>query len=207
MPMDERQQDIRVVVEQYQQILVSLAGKTNVSLATMVEGVAMLSRILRTDHQPAELQRLLAKNGMIEALLDAASATTNSLEPAQKRTLLPVVASRISLLLKGCEAAEGRMRRCKGYERLFDVISGLGVPADSNTLHSVLAMALHGEDPTVGGEARTIRTIEPVLYLLKWIETGGERAKKEDEDNEEELEQPASNVEQQAWLLLHARKT
>ncbi len=46
-PMEERQLDISVLVDQYQQILLSLTGKKEVSLATLVEGISLLTRTLQ----------------------------------------------------------------------------------------------------------------------------------------------------------------
>ena len=43
-PMEERQLDIKLLLDQYQQILISLTTKKEACLATLIEGVALLSR-------------------------------------------------------------------------------------------------------------------------------------------------------------------
>ncbi len=68
MPLEERQIDIGLLIEQYEQILMSLASKEDPSLATLVEGVAMLTRLLKAQDRSG-LQLLLTKYSMIETLL------------------------------------------------------------------------------------------------------------------------------------------
>lgn len=46
-PECERQLDITLVIQQYQQILTSLSEKDTANLATLIEGVAMLTRVLQ----------------------------------------------------------------------------------------------------------------------------------------------------------------
>jgi len=192
MPIEERQLDIALVIEQYQQILTALAAKEGVSLATMIEGVGVISRILsKKSPQPEELQRLLAKHGMIQSLLDVARNV--KLEEMQKRTLLPIIIQRISLLLRDCDAAVERMGKIDGYKCLFDIVEELGSP-DSSTLHAVLAMATHGDDHGKNDSKRQgilnerpqlIRNVEPISYLLRWM-------------RETDYEDP----EIQAWLAM-----
>ncbi len=170
MPMDERQLDISLLIEQYQQILSALAAKDSVTLATMVEGIGMISKILRRKTgavaegaSTEELQGLLAKHGMIETLLQVLKDVR--LESDLKKTLLPVAIDRISLLLKNCDVACQKMTKINGYAKLFEVVGDQG-PPEIGTLRSILAMATHGNSsvgPTV------IKNIEPVLYLLRWI--------------------------------------
>jgi len=46
-PFEGRQIDLSLVVDQYQQILLSLTSKPEVSLATLVEGLSLLTRTLQ----------------------------------------------------------------------------------------------------------------------------------------------------------------
>ena len=51
--------------------------------------------------------------------------------------------------------------------KLFAVVSSLG-PTDYNTLHTILAMATYGEDPTLtsaAGAGPRIRNMQPVSAL------------------------------------------
>ena len=69
--------------------------------------------------------------------------------------------------------------------KLFAVVSSLG-PTDYNTLHTILAMATYGEDPTLtsaAGAGPRIRNMQPVSALLTWL-------------TETEYE----NHDQQVWL-------
>ena len=43
-PMEERQLDIKLLLDQYQQILLSLTSKKEACLATLIEGISLLSR-------------------------------------------------------------------------------------------------------------------------------------------------------------------
>ena len=63
---------------------------------------------------------------------------------------------------------------------MFDVVSSLG-PTDYNTLHSILAMATFGEDPTLG--TAQIQNIQPIKALLTWL-----------------TETDYENHDQQVWL-------
>ena len=101
--MDERQLDLSTVIEQYQQILSSLAARETVTLATMIEGVSMVTRMLKVRRDATELQAVLAKNGMIETLLDVMQESR--LDTDLQKMPLPVIIARISLLLRDCEAA------------------------------------------------------------------------------------------------------
>jgi len=178
MPAEERQLDVSLVVEQYQQILTALAAKDGVALVTMIEGVGMISRILnKKKAHSAELQKLLAKHGMLQTLLNV--ATEVKLDAAQKKTLLPVVIQRISLLLRDCDAACERMSKLDGYRKLFEIVEGLGSP-DSSTLLAVLAMATHGDDELTMHDKRlgtrekldrpqVIQNVEPISCLLRWM--------------------------------------
>ncbi len=177
MPMDERQLDISLLVEQYQQILSALSSKDSVSLATMVEGVGMISKILRRSSAVPEseeesfsstekLQALLAKHGMIETLLEVVKDARMGAE--HKRALLPVAIGRVSLMLRGCDAARQRMAKIGGYDRLFDTVGEVG-PPDGATLRALLAMATHVDGEGGAAEDALIRNIEPVSYLLRWM--------------------------------------
>eukprot|EP00095_Tigriopus_kingsejongensis_P009861 snap_masked-scaffold853_size88743-processed-gene-0.4 protein:Tk09861 transcript:snap_masked-scaffold853_size88743-processed-gene-0.4-mRNA-1 annotation:"neurobeachin-like protein 1 isoform x3" len=177
VPMEERQVDIQLLIEQYQQILGSLSVKSCVSVATLVEGVGMLSRILKVKRS-AELKQLLAKNGMIQTLLEVMKDC--HLDTNKKHILLPVVIDRLGLLLKDCEPACQKMIKIDGYSRLFELVNSLG-PPDSNILRAILSISTHGGDPT---ESETlIRNIEPITYLLRWI-----------------AETDYEDLEQQVWL-------
>ena len=67
-PTEERQVDMTVIINQYQQILLALTGKKSTELPVIVEGVAVLSKILDVS-RASELKAALAKNGMIECLM------------------------------------------------------------------------------------------------------------------------------------------
>ncbi len=178
MPMDERQLDISLLIEQYQQILTALAAKDNVSLATMVEGVGMISKmlsrprgsapILDEESSAEQLQALLARHGMIETLLQVVREVR--FDSDRKQTLLPVAIGRVSLLLRGCEAAKQRMAKMDGYSKLFEAVSEVG-PPDSGTLKAILCMATHGTEQSGAdwSTADPIVNIEPVSYLLRWM--------------------------------------
>ena len=66
------------------------------------------------------------------------------------------------------------------FRKLFAIVSSLG-PTDYNTLHTILAMATYGEDPTLGRPV--IQNIQPIKALLTWL-------------TETEYE----NHDQQVWL-------
>ena len=165
------------MIEQYQQILSSLASRETVTLATMIEGVSMVTRMLKVHRNATELQAVLAKNGMIETLLDVMKESR--LDTNLQKMLLPVIISRISQLLRDCEAACVRMNKVGGYKRLFDLVGRLGMP-DRKTLEAILSMATHGSDHQ---DDKLVKNIEPITYLLKWI-----------------AESDFENHEQQVWL-------
>ena len=175
-PLEERQLELSLLLDQFQQILISLAGKEEACLATLVEGVSLLTRTLAVDRAP-ELQEQFARQGLITTLLRVVEECR--LPAEQKRSLLPVVIGRVSLMLRGCVYAQELMERDGGHSRLFDVVSNCG-PTDYSTLHAILAMATYGEDPTTGAQ---IRNIEPIKKLLLWL-------------TETEYE----NHDQQVWL-------
>ena len=58
-PMEERQLDIKILLDQYQQILLSLTSKKEACLATLIEGIALLSRTLQVKNS-GELQEMFA---------------------------------------------------------------------------------------------------------------------------------------------------
>lgn len=178
-PIHERQVDINSVIKQYQQILKSLSQKESPQLSTIIEGVAILTKILKIDIDVLELKTLLAKNDMIQVLLDLIRDC--KLDNDSRKTLLPVVINRLSLLLCDCPVANDRMTRSQGFDDLFNEVNGLGSP-DSNILRSILAMATHGQDPTQH-RRKLIKNVQPILYLLKWL-------------SETEYE----NATQQVWL-------
>ena len=80
-----------------------------------------------------------------------------------KKTLLPVVINRITLLLTDCEVAAERMAKKNGYTQLFEIVDSIG-PPDSSTLQSVLMMA-------TPGDKKRIRNIKPVDHLIRWVYT------------------------------------
>ena len=164
-PVEERQLDLIPVIQQYQQILQALNEKDNVNLEILIEGIAVMTRILDIEN-PMELKVALSKNGTIEVLLKILQECR--LPDDAKKALLPVIINRITLLMSGCSVASERMATKNGYSRLFDIVNSMG-PPDSNTLHSVLSMATPGEDPTVG--SKTIHNVKPVIYLIRWIST------------------------------------
>ena len=175
-PLEERQVELGLLLDQFQQILLSLAGKEEACLATLIEGVSLLTRTLQVD-RPAELQEQFARSGLLTTLMRVVEECC--LPSAQKRILLPVVIARVSLMLRGCAFAQGLMEKDEGHTRLFSVVSNCG-PTDYSTLHAILALATYGEDPTTGAQ---IRNIEPVKKLLMWL-------------TETEYE----NHDQQVWL-------
>jgi hypothetical protein len=74
------------------QILSSLKEKGG--LATLIEGVGMLTRILQVKNVQ-ELKKILARNEIVDTLMDLLENC--SLDVGAKRTLLPVVVNRIRL--------------------------------------------------------------------------------------------------------------
>eukprot|EP00090_Calanus_glacialis_P023550 TRINITY_DN363_c0_g1_i1.p1 TRINITY_DN363_c0_g1~~TRINITY_DN363_c0_g1_i1.p1 ORF type:complete len:2732 (-),score=430.45 TRINITY_DN363_c0_g1_i1:184-7587(-) len=175
--MEERQIDIRLLLDQYQQILISLTSKNEICLATLIEGIALLTRTLQVKNS-SELQELFAKQGLITNLMKTIELCR--LPAEQKRTILPVVINRVSLLLRNCLYAQQQMEKEEVYNKLFEVVIGCG-PTDYNTLHAILSMSTYGEDPSVGGTH--IKNIQPIKKLLKWL-------------TETEYE----NHDQQVWL-------
>ena len=111
-PMEERQLDIKILLDQYQQILLSLTSKKEACLATLIEGIALLSRTLQVKNS-GELQQMFAKQGLIGNLMRTMEECR--LPPDQKRSIIPVVIQRISLLLRGCSYAQQQMERDDGY--------------------------------------------------------------------------------------------
>ena len=111
-PLEERQLDIVLLLDQYQQILLSLTSKKEACLATLIEGIALLSRTLEVKNSAA-LQELFARQGLIGNLMR--TMEESRLPPDQKRTIIPVVISRISVLLRGCSFAQSQMEKDDGY--------------------------------------------------------------------------------------------
>ena len=111
-PLEERQLDIVMLLDQYQQILLSLTSKKEACLATLIEGIALLSRTLEVKNS-AELKELFARQGLIGNLMR--TMEESRLPPDQKRTIIPVVISRISVLLRGCSFAQNQMEKDDGY--------------------------------------------------------------------------------------------
>merc|ERR1719376_182022 len=112
-PVEERQLDLVPVIKQYQQILQALAIGKEANLAIVVEGIGVLTSILETTEvevnaassaSASELKAVLAKNGMIECLLSILKDSQFP-DPQAKKTLLPVVINRITLLLRNCQVA------------------------------------------------------------------------------------------------------
>ena len=92
-----RQLEVSVVAQLYQQVLVSLSTKPDVCLASLVEGVSLLTRVLATP-QPALLAEQLARAGLLHCLVTVLLSC--SLQPVQRRSLLPVIVDRVALLLR-----------------------------------------------------------------------------------------------------------
>ena len=111
-PMEERQLDIKLLLDQYQQILLSLTSKKEACLATLIEGIALLSRTLQVKHS-SELQELFARQGLIGNLMRTMEECR--LPSDQKRSIIPVIITRISLLLRGCSFAQQQMEKDDGY--------------------------------------------------------------------------------------------
>ena len=110
--MEERQLDIKMLLDQYQQILLSLTSKKKACLATLIEGIALLSRTLQVKHS-SELQELFARQGLIGNLMRTMEKCR--LPSDQKRSIIPVIITRISLLLRGCSFAQQQMEKDDGY--------------------------------------------------------------------------------------------
>ena len=179
-PIHERQLDITIVIEQYQQILKTLSEKDSIPLSVIIQGVEILSYILETQNSSA-LKKLLTKSDLIDTLLTLVKESRVSAE-AKRTSLLPVVINTISLLMKDCTSACDRMAQKKGYENLYNLLNQIPNGPDNNTLFSLLAMSTHGEDPTKG--EKKILSVEPILYLIKWI-----------------VETEHENINQQTWLI------
>ena len=60
-----------------------------------------------------ELQELFTRQGLIGSLMRVMEECR--LPADQKRSIIPVVISRISLLLRGCSLAQAQMERDDGY--------------------------------------------------------------------------------------------
>jgi hypothetical protein len=163
---EERQLELRALAEQYQNILTALAEKDSVSLDTLVEAVSLLGSILRPSPHAAELQLLLTKGGMMEALLKIARDC--HLEVEQKHALLPIIIDRIGLLLRDCDAAALRMAKIDGYREIFNIASGLGSPSAS-VLGAILSLASFCSGPSDSRLPERIRNVEPITYLLQWM--------------------------------------
>ena len=86
----------------------------------------------------------------------------------QKRTLLPVVVNRLSMILQNCEYSQNLMEKENMYSKLFNLVNSCGAP-DYNTLHSILAMATYGEDPTTGCKQECIKFLTFSLDVGKEI--------------------------------------
>lgn len=71
----------------------------------------MITKMLQVD-KATDLQKLLAKSGMIESLITVMLDCQLDVEP--KKMLLPIVINRVSLLLKNCDAACQRMTKIDG---------------------------------------------------------------------------------------------
>ena len=54
-PLEERQLELSALLDQFQQILLSLAGKEEACLATLVEGVSLLTRTLQVPDPSVEI--------------------------------------------------------------------------------------------------------------------------------------------------------
>ena len=184
IPIHERQVDIHSVIQQYHQILKSLGEKDVISLPTLIEGVSVLSKIIKdveTNQNLTELKNMMAQNGTIQVILELLRDC--KLESEARKELLPVVINTLSLLLCDCPLANDKMLKVQGYEELFNEVNGLG-PPNTNTLKAILAMATHGSDI----EKKNLKNIQPIVYLLKWL-------------SETEYE----NANQQVWLCEHLR--
>ncbi len=92
--------------------------------------------------------------------------------PSKKKSLLPVVIERLSLLMRDCDIAAQRMAKVNGYKELFAAVEELG-PPDANTLNAILAMATHGESISHLDKERlrgvVVRNVDPILCLLRWM--------------------------------------
>ena len=64
-PLEERQLDIKLLLDQYQQILISLTTKKEACLATLIEGIALLSRYIYSIHRKTELKDSVPFNPLI----------------------------------------------------------------------------------------------------------------------------------------------
>ena len=184
IPIHERQVDIHSVIQQYHQILKSLGEKDVISLPTLIEGVSVLSKIIKdveTNRNLTELKNMMAQNGTIQVILELLRDC--KLEKEGRVELLPVVINTLSLLLCDCPLANDKMIKVQGYEELFNEVNGLG-PPNTQTLKAILAMATHGQDV----ERKNLKNIQPVVYLLKWL-------------SETEYE----NAHQQVWLCEQLR--
>ena len=179
-PIFERQLDITIVIEQYQEILTTLSEKDSIELPVIIEAVAVLSCMLETDTSNT-LKKVLAKNDIISSLLQLVKESRVSYE--SKKMLLPVVVDTISLFLKGCPTAAEKMSQKKGYDNIFNTLNMIPNGPDSNILNSLLAMATHGTT-SANCQKGIILSVEPILYLIRWIK----------ETNYE-------NITQQAWLI------
>ena len=137
-------------------------------------GVEVLSKMLKVDHRPNELKTHLAQNGTVQILLDLLRDC--KLQPQDKRNLIPIVIQRLSLILCDCPLADEKLEKSHGYDLLFNEVNNLGGPPDLSILKAILSMATHGQDlileTTSSSKSRLIlKTVQPILYLLKWLST------------------------------------
>jgi len=121
-----------------------------------------------TSKSNLELKIVLARSDLASTLMTLVEES--NIEVDEKRRLLPVVVNRLSLMLLDCDLSCEQMEKGKGYERLFEIINGIG-PPDIKTLTSVLSMATFGDDTrsTSDSNPPIIKNTKPMSYLLKWI--------------------------------------
>ena len=94
--------------------------KEKAGLATLVEGVGMLTRILQVKNDQ-DLKKILAKNEIIDTLMEVLENC--KLDPDSKRTLLPVVVNRIRqvFFLVAFTRSSKCKRRCKNAHFRYSI--------------------------------------------------------------------------------------
>ena len=78
--------------------------------------------------------------------------------------------------IEAFDKANEKLEKSHGYDLLFNEVNNLGGPPDVSILKAILSMATHGQDlileTTSSSKSRLIlKTVQPILYLLKWLST------------------------------------
>lgn len=161
IPLEERQLELKVLIEQFETILTSLMSKESTTVDTLNKSLAMISKMVKESLKPFDMKKVLVGHGLIDTLLKVLGES-HADKLTERRNLIPSVIKQISQLLADCDSANIKMIKIKGYERLFESIESFGQPCEA-TLKAVLALSTFemGDD--------CIRSTEPIIWLLRWM--------------------------------------